>query len=45
MGETEVLRKKVENLLTDNLKLSKEIKDTNTKLARKEEEIFQQLIQ
>merc|ERR1719342_1084345 len=31
-GETEVLRKKVENLLTDNLKLSKEIKDTNTKL-------------
>merc|ERR1712203_1184331 len=32
-GETEVLRKKVENLLTDNLKLSKEIKDTNTKLA------------
>ena len=32
-GETEVLRKKVENLLTDNLKLSKEIKDINTKLA------------
>jgi len=32
-GETEVLRKKVENLLTDNLKLSKEIKDTNSKLA------------
>merc|ERR1711981_1172262 len=32
-GETDVLRKKVENLLTDNLKLSKEIKDTNTKLA------------
>merc|ERR1712038_1601691 len=32
-GETGVLRKKVENLLTDNLKLSKEIKDINSKLA------------
>ena len=32
-GETDVLRKKVENLLTDNLKLSREIKDINTKLA------------
>merc|ERR1711981_273510 len=32
-GETDVLRKKIENLLTDNLKLTKEIKDTNTKLA------------
>merc|ERR1712226_1755803 len=32
-GETEVLRKKVENLLTDNLKLSKEIKDINSKLT------------
>merc|ERR1712141_721587 len=32
-GETDVLRKKVENLLTDNLKLTKEIKDTNAKLA------------
>ena len=32
-GETDVLRKKVENLLTDNLKLSKEIKDINTKWA------------
>merc|ERR1711981_618950 len=32
-GETDILRKKVENLLTDNLKLSKEIKDVNTKLA------------
>ena len=32
-GETDVLRKKVENLLTDNLKLSKEIKEINNKLA------------
>ena len=32
-GETAVLRKKVENLLTDNLKLSKEIKDINSKLT------------
>merc|ERR1712083_438056 len=32
-GETDVLRKKVENLLTDNLKLTKEIKDINSKLA------------
>merc|ERR1711981_665960 len=32
-GETDVLRNKVENLLTDNLKLSKEIKDINSKLA------------
>merc|ERR1712110_736285 len=32
MGETELLRKKVENLLTDNLKLTKEVKDISTKL-------------
>merc|ERR1740123_1798672 len=30
--ETELLRKKVENLLTDNLKLTKEVKDISTKL-------------
>ena len=28
-GETGLLRKKVENLLTDNLKLTKEIKEAN----------------
>ena len=32
-GETDILRKKVDNLLTDNLKLSKDIKDINTRLA------------
>ena len=32
-NETGVLRKKVDNLLTDNLKLSKEIKEINNKLA------------
>lgn len=31
--ETELLRKKVENLLTDNLKLTKEVKDITTKLS------------
>merc|ERR1719336_2435248 len=30
--ETEVLRKKVENILTENLKLTKEVKDIQTKL-------------
>ena len=30
--ETELLRKKVENLLTDNLKLTKEVKDITTKM-------------
>merc|ERR1711872_900764 len=30
--ETEVLRKKVENLLTENLKITKEVKDITTKL-------------
>jgi len=30
--ETEVLRKKVENLLTENLKITKEVKDISTKL-------------
>merc|ERR1712156_451121 len=30
--ETEVLRKKVENLLTENLKITKEVKDIQTKL-------------
>ena len=32
-GETAILRKKVENLLTENLKLSKDIKDLNTRLT------------
>ena len=32
-GETSILRKKVENLLTENLKLSKDIKDLNTRLT------------
>ena len=32
-GETGLLRKKVDNLLTENLKLTKEIKDINTRLA------------
>merc|ERR1711971_522227 len=31
--ETEVLRKKVENILTENLKLTKEVKDIQTKLT------------
>merc|ERR1719336_457551 len=31
-NETELLRKKVENLLTDNLKLTKEVKDITTKM-------------
>merc|ERR1712029_980745 len=31
-NETELLRKKVENLLTDNLKLTKEVKDVTTKM-------------
>ena len=32
-GETGLLRKKVENLLTENLKVTKEVKDLNTKLS------------
>ena len=32
-GETGLLRKKVENLLTENLKITKEVKDLNTKLT------------
>merc|ERR1712226_182591 len=31
--ETEVLRKKVENLLTENLKLTKEVKEITSKLS------------
>merc|ERR1719208_397914 len=31
-NETELLRKKVENLLTENLKITKEVKDITTKL-------------
>ena len=33
-GETGLLRKKVENLLTDNLKLTKEIKEANKSKAK-----------
>ena len=33
-GETGLLRKKVENLLTDNLKLTKEIKEANKTKAK-----------
>lgn len=33
-GETGLLRKKVENLLTDNLKLTKEIKEANKAKAK-----------
>merc|ERR1712228_918691 len=32
-GETGVLRKKVENLLTDNLKITKEVKDLTSKVS------------
>ena len=32
-GETGLLRKKVDNLLTENLKLTKEIREINTKLS------------
>lgn len=32
-GETSVLRKKIDNLLTENLKLTKEIREINTKLS------------
>jgi len=32
-GETGLLRKKVENLLTENLKLTKEVKDITTKMS------------
>merc|ERR1711872_1175014 len=32
-GETALLRKKVENLLTENLKITKEVKDITTKLT------------